>query len=81
MVGLFHGDLRLNANAIVERELDLRGCSVFRGEQREVMALLPALGDSLTRIVSPAIRLEDLPAAYLRLIAGESPYLKTIVQP
>jgi (R,R)-butanediol dehydrogenase/meso-butanediol dehydrogenase/diacetyl reductase len=81
MVGLFHGQPQIAANALVERELDVRGCSVFCDEQREVLPLLQVLAPALEQVISPAIALEDLPAAYQRLLDGDSPYLKTLVTP
>ena len=81
MVGLFQGQPPLNANAIVERELEIRGCSVFCEEQLEVVPLLQALAPTLERVVSPAIGLEALPAAYEELLGGHSPWLKTVLTP
>jgi (R,R)-butanediol dehydrogenase / meso-butanediol dehydrogenase / diacetyl reductase len=81
MVGLFSGIPAMDANAIVERELDIRGCSVFRDEQREALALLPALCAKLERVVAPAIALEQLPQEYQQLLTGKSRFLKTIVEP
>jgi (R,R)-butanediol dehydrogenase / meso-butanediol dehydrogenase / diacetyl reductase len=81
MVGIFPGDQSVAANAIVERELELRGCSVFCGEQREALALLPALRDSIERVIAPSVGLEELPGLYERLIAGQSPFLKSLVEP
>ena len=37
MVGIFHGRTEIDPNAIVEREIELRGCSVFADEQREAV--------------------------------------------
>jgi (R,R)-butanediol dehydrogenase / meso-butanediol dehydrogenase / diacetyl reductase len=81
MVGLFEGQQTWSVNAIVERELEIRGCSVFCDEQREVLPLLPELMACLERVISPGVSLERLPAEYARLAAGESEFLKTIVQP
>lgn len=81
MVGIFSGDQTLTANAIVERELELRGCSVFCGEQREALGLLPALRNSIERVIAPSVGLEQLPGLYERLIAGQSPFLKCLVEP
>jgi (R,R)-butanediol dehydrogenase / meso-butanediol dehydrogenase / diacetyl reductase len=81
MVGIFTGASSLLTNAIVERELELRGCSVFCEEQREALALLPALRAQLEPLIAPSVTLEQLPQAYQRLLAGHSPYLKTIVEP
>ena len=81
MVGIFSGQPALDANALVERELELRGCSVFCDEQHEALALLPQLAAKLERVISPPVTLEQLPQEYERLLAGHSPYLKSIVQP
>jgi (R,R)-butanediol dehydrogenase/meso-butanediol dehydrogenase/diacetyl reductase len=81
MVGLFTGDPVANANAIVERELEIRGCSVFCDEQREIMPMLPTLAEKLEPVLSPAVMLEDLPGEYAHLLGGGSAFLKTIVQP
>jgi (R,R)-butanediol dehydrogenase / meso-butanediol dehydrogenase / diacetyl reductase len=81
MVGVFAGEPAVDANAIVERELEVRGCSVFCDEQREALSLLSALAATLERVISPSIALEQLPQAYGMLLAGQSPWLKTIVEP
>jgi len=81
MVGIFSAAPTFNANIVVERELDIRGCSVFCGEQREALGLLPALASRLGVLVSPAITLEQLPGAYAELTSGGSPFLKTLVVP
>lgn len=81
MVGLFTGDQAVNANAIVERELEIRGCSVFCNEQKEAMTLLPSLTRKLERVIAPGISLEQLPQEYERLLSGKSRFLKTIVEP
>jgi (R,R)-butanediol dehydrogenase/meso-butanediol dehydrogenase/diacetyl reductase len=60
----------VNANAIVERELDIRGCSVFCEEQREVLPLLASLTSKLERVTASSIPLEQLPLEYERLISG-----------
>lgn len=75
MVGIFTGDQTVSANIIVERELELRGCSVFCEEQREALELLPDLAASIEQVIAPSETLYD------RLIAGQSPYLKAIVEP
>lgn len=81
MVGIFHGRTEIDANAIVEREIELRGCSVFADEQREAVALLPALAPKLRQLVSAPIALEDVPSAYRDLLEGRAPALKTIIKP
>jgi (R,R)-butanediol dehydrogenase/meso-butanediol dehydrogenase/diacetyl reductase len=80
MVGIFHGRTR-RPNAIVEREIELRGCSVFADEQREAVALLPALAPKLQTLVSAPIGLDAVPQAYRDLLEGSAPALKTIIRP
>jgi (R,R)-butanediol dehydrogenase / meso-butanediol dehydrogenase / diacetyl reductase len=81
MVGIFHGRTEIDPNAIVEREIELRGCSVFADEQREAVALLPSLATKLQRLVSAPITLQDVPQAYRDLLEGRAPALKTIIKP
>ncbi|GGJ91938.1 zinc-dependent alcohol dehydrogenase [Pseudomonas matsuisoli] len=81
LVGLFHGSPTVNTNALVEREIDLVGCSVFRDEQRQAVELLPRLAEKLARLISDPITLEDVPAAYQILSRGEAGTLKTIIKP
>lgn len=80
-VGIFHGDVTLNINRLVERELSLVGCGVFRDEQRLAIGLLPGLMDALATISSPPIGLDEVPAAFSTLLAGNSPFLKTLIVP
>lgn len=81
LVGIFHGEGALDPNLIVERELDLRGCSVYATEQAEALALLAGLADKLGRLAEAPIGLAEVPAAYERLLRGEAPRLKTLVRP
>lgn len=81
MVGIFHGEGLLDPNLIVERELEIRGCSVYGGEQAEALALLPRLQAKLARLVEAPVGLEAVPAAYERLLRGEAPRLKTLIRP
>ncbi|NDL61642.1 zinc-dependent alcohol dehydrogenase [Acerihabitans arboris] len=80
-VGIFHGDVTLNVNRLVERELTMVGCSVFRDEQRQAIGLLPGLMASLMTISSPPIGLDEVPAAFAALLAGHSPFLKMLIVP
>jgi (R,R)-butanediol dehydrogenase/meso-butanediol dehydrogenase/diacetyl reductase len=81
LVGIPSGPASINAIAVVERELELKGCSAFRDELPEAVRLLKALEAPLSRLVEDAITLDQVPEAYRRLIAGESAKLKTIVRP
>jgi (R,R)-butanediol dehydrogenase/meso-butanediol dehydrogenase/diacetyl reductase len=81
MVGIFDGHPTVDASAIVERELEIRGCSVFCEEQREALELLQPLAARLERLIDVGVRLQDLPAAFERLLAGQTAALKTVVCP
>lgn len=81
LVGIFHGEGTLDPNLIVERELDLRGCSVYATEQAEALSLLPGLADKLARLAEAPIGLAEVPAAYERLLRGESGKLKMLIRP
>jgi len=67
--------------ALVEREIELKGCSAFRDELPEAVAMLGDLAGPLARLITAPIGLDAVPAAYERLIAGGSAALKTIVRP
>lgn len=81
LVGLFHHQSEIDFNQLVEREIGLVGCSVFRDEQRQALSLLPELADQLATLTAPVIGLDEVPATYQMLIAGLSPYLKSVVVP
>jgi (R,R)-butanediol dehydrogenase/meso-butanediol dehydrogenase/diacetyl reductase len=81
LVGLFHNTCAVDFNPIIEKEIDLVGCSVFQNEQRRALGLLQALSPKLEQIISTPLALQDLPAEYERLLAGQSPFLKSVVCP
>lgn len=78
LVGIGHGSIDLDPNTLVEREIALVGCHAFIDELPEAVALLDDLQPLLCQ-VSEVITLEDVPAAYERLIDSGSQQLKTIV--
>jgi (R,R)-butanediol dehydrogenase/meso-butanediol dehydrogenase/diacetyl reductase len=80
LVGISHGTIPLDPNLLVERETALIGCHAFAGELPEAVAMLPDLAPSLARLVDREIGIDDVPAAYARLLAGESHGLKTILR-
>jgi (R,R)-butanediol dehydrogenase/meso-butanediol dehydrogenase/diacetyl reductase len=80
-VGIFHERLDIDPSLIVERELSLKGCSAFADEMPDAIALLPALAEDLQKFIGETVGLDDIPAAYERLIGGRAPGLKTIVRP
>lgn len=81
LVGLYHGSCAVNLNPVIEHEIDVVGCSVFRDEQREALGMLVALRAKLAQAISAPITLEEVPRAYGRLLAGEAGTLKTIIRP
>ncbi|AZD67469.1 (R,R)-butanediol dehydrogenase / meso-butanediol dehydrogenase / diacetyl reductase [Pseudomonas chlororaphis] len=81
LVGLFHGAANLNINQLVEREIDLLGCSVFRDEQHQALELLPRLSAKLQALISEPISLEQGLGAYRDLPCGNAGALKTIIKP
>lgn len=80
LVGIAHGRLDLDPNVLVEREIALIGCHVFRDELPEAIAMLGPLAPILRSLIDREIGIDDIPGAYQRLIAGESRGLKTIVR-
>ena len=81
LVGIFHGRFNLDPNMLVEREINLRGCSAFADELPAALGLLPELAPAIRLLIEREIGLDEVPAAYARLIAGQSGSLKTIVRP
>lgn len=81
LVGLFHRSADFDFNLLVEREIELAGCSVFADEQRQALALLPQLADKLATLTAPPVTLEQVPQAYRDLIAGNHRWLKCWVKP
>ena len=81
LVGIPSGTAALNTLSVVERELELKGCSAFRDELPEAVGLLSDLAAPLARLIETPIGLDAVPEAYRRLIAGEARKLKQIVRP
>lgn len=80
-VGIFHGSDGFDLNRIVEGEAELAGCAAFRNELPEALSLLGALSTSLKSLTARPIALEDVPAAYKRLSAGQESAIKTMIMP
>jgi (R,R)-butanediol dehydrogenase/meso-butanediol dehydrogenase/diacetyl reductase len=81
LVGLFHGEASVDWNRVIEKEIDIVGCSVFQDEQLHAVDLLGALSAKLEQIISAPLALQDVPAEYERLLAGRSSSLKSVVCP
>ncbi len=80
-VGIFHAKLDFDPNVVVERELDLKGCSAFADELPQAIGLLPRLASDLRQFIEEEIGLDAIPDAYRRLTSGKTTGLKTIVRP
>ncbi len=80
LVGISHGKLDLDPNHLVEREIQLVGCHAFKDELPEAIALAAELSDQLLALVDAEITLEDVPATFQRLLAGDVKGLKTIIR-
>ncbi|RVA14749.1 dehydrogenase, partial [Mesorhizobium sp. M7D.F.Ca.US.004.03.1.1] len=80
MVGIFHDRLDIDPNTLVEREIGLLGCHAFADELPEAVRMLGELGEPLLALIDQEIGLDEIPAAYQRLLAGQSDGLKTIIR-
>ncbi len=81
LVGIGHGSLAVDPVRLVEREIALVGCHAFTSELPEAVALMPKLERRLLALIDETVGLNDVPAAYERLLAGRSVGLKTIIKP
>lgn len=81
LVGIFRGECSVDLNAVVEKEIDVVGCSVFRNEQADALQLIAPLSAKLEQVISAPLGLADVPTEYERLLRGESPFLKSLVCP
>lgn len=80
LVGISHGRLDFDPNILVEREISLVGCHAFADELPEAVGLLVELAPALQRFIEVVPTLDDVPAAYERLLRGDSKALKTIIE-
>jgi (R,R)-butanediol dehydrogenase/meso-butanediol dehydrogenase/diacetyl reductase len=80
MVGIFHSNMQIDPNLLVEREISLVGCHAFSDELPTAIGLLDEYADDFRQLVDSEIALGDVPAAYDRLITGRTKGLKTIIR-
>ncbi|MDX3927137.1 MAG: zinc-binding dehydrogenase [Shinella sp.] len=80
LVGITHGRIELDPNVLVEKEIGLLGCHAFGDELPEAVAMLPGLAPALKQLIDREISVDDIPAAYERLLAGDAKGLKTIIR-
>lgn len=80
LVGIFHGGVNIDPTLLVEREVSLIGCHAFKDELPDAVARLGGYADAIAQFLDTANRLEDVPQAYRRIIAGEAMKPKTIIR-
>jgi len=80
IAGISHGEIALDPNILVERELALIGCHAYRDELPEAVAMLPGLAPQLARFIDREITIDGIPHAYQRLLNGDAKGLKTIIR-
>lgn len=80
LVGISHAPAALDLNTLVERETSLVGCHAFIDELPEAIAMLPKLAPAVERLIDAEIAIDEVPAAYARLLAGEARGLKTLLR-
>lgn len=81
LVGLAQGETAINTNEIVEREIDLVGCSVFQDEQAKAVTMLESLSTVLERVISGPVGLDEILEVYQQAECGLNTKLKTIITP
>lgn len=80
IAGISHGEMTLDPNILVERELTLIGCHAYRDELAEAVAMLPGLASQLSLFIDREITIDGIPDAYQRLLAGDAKGLKTVIR-
>ena len=80
LVGISHGKLDLDPNLLVEREITLLGSHAFRDELPAAIAMAGELSAVLPQFINETVRLEEVPDAFQRLLAGQAKGLKTIIE-
>ncbi|MEW9835284.1 zinc-dependent alcohol dehydrogenase [Mesorhizobium marinum] len=80
LVGIANAPVEIDLNMLVERETALVGCHAFIDELPDAVAMLPDLSPQLQRLIDAEITLDDVPAAYERLLRGEARGLKTVIR-
>ncbi|UVC06929.1 alcohol dehydrogenase catalytic domain-containing protein [Rhizobium sp. TH2] len=72
IAGISHGEIALDPNILVERELSLIGCHAYCDELPEAVAMLPGFAPQLARFIDREITIDGIPHAYQRLLAGDA---------
>jgi len=80
LVGISHGKFDLDPNLLVEREITLLGSHAFKDELPDAVAMAGELSAVLPQFINETVRLEEVPDAFQRLLAGRARGLKTIIE-
>ncbi len=81
LVGLPHQNKEIDILSVVEKELQLIGCSVFQNEQKQIIDFLDRLAPKLEKLISSPIALDDISQTYQTLSSANVPYLKAVICP
>ena len=81
LVGNLSPAVEIPLQAVVSRELDLRGSAASQGEYPEALAMIADGRIDVTPLLSATSTLEDAPAWFERLASGEKGLMKVMVTP
>lgn len=81
LVGNLSPSVEIPLQAVVSRELDLRGSAASRGEYPEALAMIADGRMRIDPLLSAVSSLEDAPVWFERLHAGEKGLMKVMVTP
>ncbi|MBU2959297.1 alcohol dehydrogenase catalytic domain-containing protein [Citreicella sp. C3M06] len=80
LVGIGSAAKIIDPVQLVEREIALIGCHAFEDELASINDMLPALAPYLDPFIADILPLAEVPAAYDRLLAGDTGGIKTLIQ-
>jgi (R,R)-butanediol dehydrogenase/meso-butanediol dehydrogenase/diacetyl reductase len=80
LVGIGSAAKIIDPVQLVEREIALIGCHAFGNELACIRDMLPALAPHLDPFIAEILPLAAVPAAYERLLAGDTNGIKTLIQ-
>lgn len=80
LVGIGSGTFALDPVELVEREISLVGCHAFSNELEQAVRMLQGNPESFMGLIGPVISLEQTPAAYDKIAAGQAEGIKTLIK-
>lgn len=80
LVGIGSGSIDFDPVRAVEREFTIVGCHAFEREMPQAIALLHNHAPDFKPLISHRIRLEDVPAEFARIAAGNASGIKTLIE-